>query len=98
LKLNETGRSFVVSNTYTSRQRRLVLEGQLPSSVFLLDLKSLEKEKPDGRLYDAAKAILRDFMLERARQTDAGIRRTPDEAARYLGVSRPTYFNWSRPA
>ena len=71
---------------------------QLPSSVFLLDVKKLEKEKPEGRLYDAAKAILRDFMLERSRQTDAGIRRTPDEAARYLGVSRPTYFNWSRPA
>jgi len=70
---------------------------ELPSSVFLLDVKQLEKEMGEGaRLYNKAETILRDFMLKRSRQTDGGVYRTPDEAAHYLGVSRPTYFNWSR--
>ena len=68
---------------------------EFPSSVFMLDVKQLEKNLADGAsLYKAVEANLRDFMIERAQMTDAGVARSPEEAARYLGKSRPTFYTW----
>jgi len=70
---------------------------ELPSSIFMLDIKQVEKALGDGiGLYDAVEASLRDFMVKRSQTMDGGAPRSPDEAARYLGKSRPTYYTWLR--
>lgn len=70
---------------------------EFPSSVFMLDVKQLEKNLVEGAsLYDTVEANLRDFMIKRAQMTDAGVVRNPEEAAHYLGKSRPTYYTWLR--
>jgi hypothetical protein len=70
---------------------------ELPSSVFMLDVKDVEKALAEGTgLYDSVEAKLREFMIKRAETTESGVSRSPDEAARYLGRSRQTYYNWSK--
>lgn len=70
---------------------------ELPSTVFVLDVKQVEKTLAEGiGLYDTIEANLRDFMVKRAQTTDGGVARPPDEAARYLGKSRPTFYAWLR--
>jgi hypothetical protein len=70
---------------------------ELPSSVFMLDVKDVEKALAEGiGLYDSVEAKLREFMIKRAETTESGVSRSPDGAARYLGKSRQTYYNWSK--
>lgn len=67
-----------------------------PESVFQLDVKNLEiyVHKTKSRLYAEAEKQLRGYMLKRSKETEGGEPRTPEEAAIYLGISRPTFFNW----